>query len=324
MNNKCILAVLFMCPYLVELQSQHLVHSFSISLQSQLTTSTNNSSRFGYKVVFNYCVSTLNNQYKEGILKSFKILPGTNISLIAFSNMIGSEVLNENENPLRNERFNLDFAISPILSFGWGLNENEIVRFAYLNSENEMPLINPFSNSINFTSSFIINSKGRNQQTGGIGFKFNRFYFDYFNDGSFFIGDNGLGDDYDRYWTGGARIGVIIKNPNPKGVIDTFLNIYSNYRVYTGFSKNAYELSHDLLLKYATGKNPFQYLLNSGELKFGLQLNRNTQIECGFQSRSLLLGQNQIHRLGRMPYHFGLTHNRILLNYKYTMNGDIN
>lgn len=300
-----------------KVEAQKIYHSFGLTMHSQIGFGYG----FGYKFTFNYCINSFHNQYRNDQLKNFKILPATTVSFSVYSNMLGHEVLNENENLSRKERFNMDFTISPLLVFGWGSRQNEIIRFVQLNTESEIPLTNPFRNSINFTTTYLINSKGRNQQTGCFGLKINKFFFDYFNDGAFLIGDNGLGDNFDRYWTGGARIGFAVNSNSSKTAIDTSINIYTNYRVYTGFSKDAYELSKDLLLKYTTSNNPFQYLLNSGELKIGVQLNNTTQIEFGNQSRFNLLGQNKIHFYGTMPYHYGLNHNKLFVGYKYNMNG---
>lgn len=248
---------------------------------------------------------------------------GSTISFTCYNNTLGTEVVNENVDGNFFERFVYDFSFSPLFAIGLGKDSLSKLHFTYLNAELESPIINSFQKSFAVSTTFLKNSRDRNQQIGTLSIKLNCFYLDYINDGSFIIKDLGIGDYFDRYWTGGARIGISI--PRRKlgldslNFFDNYLYLQTNYRVYTGYDKEAYELSNSLLFENTINSNFKQVSLNDAELSFSFQPNDQFKFYYGKQGKDLIYFQNKIHYFGHMPLHYGILKTRDFYGIRYTI-----
>ncbi|HRI01214.1 MAG TPA: polymorphic toxin type 23 domain-containing protein [Saprospiraceae bacterium] len=85
---------------------------------------------------------------------------------------------------------------------------------------------------------FILNNNGRNQTVGGIAANYDRVSISYYNDGGVPFDKLGLGDQFDRYWTGGANI--FIHDSQRTNLLEL------SYDQFTGYQKQYYELATKL------------------------------------------------------------------------------
>jgi len=109
-------------------------------------------------------------------------------------------------------------------------------------------LENPFWNSISIGADFLNSLKDghRHQRVGFVNLHFNNFQAGYVNDGGapFDIRPVNLGDVHDRYYTTVVRISYHMKQSNPVDLLEI------SYCKFTGYSENAFEISHNLDLNY--------------------------------------------------------------------------
>ena len=135
--------------------------------------------------------------------ETFNLLPAYQLSFNSYLNGIGT-------NYTRNEiQFDLHHtlllaAYSKKLKIG-GLDirpEFHYIDHAYLKNLSAIPLRS--STSFIVSTNYIINFKKRNQRYGSMIVQVGKFRIQHYNDGGFIFGNLKLGDDNDRWWSGGG------------------------------------------------------------------------------------------------------------------------
>lgn len=107
-------------------------------------------------------------------------------------------------------------------------------------------LQNPYNYSLSLGTNIIFSTDKHKafQRVGFLNLHFNRFQVSYYNDGGFLMADLHLGDGKDRYYTGG----VTFSYNNPTNTFGETTELA--FHKYTGYTKNAFELSNKLNLAY--------------------------------------------------------------------------
>lgn len=186
------------------------------------------------------------------------------------------------------------------------------------------------------STNFILNNHRRNQTVGAITLTTGRFSLNYYNDGGPPINNVGLGDGFDRWWTGG--VGMYLHHRDEYNVGEFYFDQF------TGYEKLMFELGgifgmdiqdYDIFRSFenATGKSGtynltqpgnFGYNYNSSTYygryffspQFGVQLGvigslRNAEKETFFALQDL------IHLLKRDPLHPNKDINRLFYGITY-------
>ncbi len=159
-------------------------------------------------------------------------------------------------------------------------------------------LYDPFIASVGAGSCFINGiSHKRNQQIGYgiVGLWMGQVY--YYNDGAPF-GGIGLGDRYDRWWTGGGQIGFYYLNDN------FFISeIALRYDKFTGYQPLLYELASTLQIDNLPYRQMEKQYFNYGRYQFRVGLQNMTHFIFSVNNPIQWDMQDIIHYNGGMPYH---------------------
>ncbi|MEO9966791.1 MAG: hypothetical protein ABJF11_13420 [Reichenbachiella sp.] len=167
----------------------------------------------------------------------------------------------------------------------------ELITFNTLTAN---PLLNPFRYSLSMGTNLIFNPsrKDKFQYIGFLAGSVYEYQLLYYNDGPIF-NTIGLGDGYDRYWTGGAYFSY--------GYVTSEVRINLGFDKFTGYSRDAYELSTLLGLDYVSYKDEMQNTFNTGAWRlevlekggFGFSVTYKDQYDI----------QHMIHKKGNYAYH---------------------
>lgn len=113
-------------------------------------------------------------------------------------------------------------------------------------------LQNPYDYSLSAGVNYIyaLDSRKVHQKVGFIDGHVLNAQLGYYNDGGPLITGLNLGDHHDRYYTGGGFINVTL---NPTHYLNNF---EISYHKYTGYSKNAFELTNKMGLSFVRYSNP--------------------------------------------------------------------
>jgi len=139
-------------------------------------------------------------------------------------------------------------------------------------------LQNPFDYSFSFGTNIIftpLNKEKQNQRTGFINGHFDRIQITYGNDGGPIISGTSLGDRKDRYYTGIGIVSYHGKSNSPISLVEL------SYKKFTGYTKNAFEVSNELYFNYMDyssnqrNYNKSLWSLNIGNPSKGWGLNYN-------------------------------------------------
>lgn len=133
----------------------------------------------------------------------------------------------------------------------------------YLNTFNLPPLQNPFNWSFSWGGNVIFlftRNENKFQQVGFLNLHLDRFQFSYTNDGPPFFPP--FGDKYDRMHTGGGFISLHGNNDWPINLFE------AGFNKFTGYSKNAYELSNQAGVIYLYYKDQKQQYYNKSHFYF--------------------------------------------------------
>jgi hypothetical protein len=202
-----------------------------------------------------------------------------------------------------------DFVSSIMASIGTAPKSklyNDRLRLRSFNSFIANPISDEFHHSITVGSNVVLNTDKRNQITGFTNVNIARFIrFGYMNDGPPF-GGFGLGDRYDRWWTGSGFIEIFLDQGYTRDLKSPYLDskfIY-NFDRFTGNVQEAYEVSNLLGFKYVPDYKLKENYFNRARGKIGFE-----SYTLGYEISAQWLGllENDLqdiihHRLG-MPYH---------------------
>ena len=135
---------------------------------------------------------------------------------------------------------------------------NRNVPLYYFSNFTFPALQNPYDYSISLGTDFIISTdkfKG-NQRVGFLNVHVDRFQVSYYNDAGTPIDELYLGDGRDRYYTGGATFSY---NGKPKQGVNL---IELSFKKFTGYTRNAFEVSNKLDLAFVNYNNPEEKYYN--------------------------------------------------------------
>lgn len=181
---------------------------------------------------------------------------------------------------LKRQQLNVDWIISFMVVGGIReVNYDDAHRrfnpINFFTDDSSSPLQNPYFNSIALGTNFIRSSDSfkRNQYLGIFNLNIERsLQFTYYNDGTPFHWI-GLGDGFDRYYTGGGFFAVYLDNDKEVDLIQL------SYNKFTGYQPYAFEVANDMQIDFLPYKDPESFYYNQsrwrgkiGSLKNGFAL----------------------------------------------------
>lgn len=182
-------------------------------------------------------------------------------------------------------------------------------------------LQNPFDVSISLGTNLVFPLTDKSKKKQRLGF-FNLHAYpiqlSYYNDGGIIIGDLYLGDRRDRYYTGG----VILSYHGPS---NTLLNLVeASYHKFTGYTKNAFEVSNKLYLNFMSYHDTTQQLYNkslwslnlaSTPRGLGIKFYSYNSVKCDVQHWIHWSMNNAYHMVPYQP-HWGMSGSYFTSNTK--------
>ena len=179
---------------------------------------------------------------------------------------------------------------------GWGgLSKTDKPLFLF-NTFIANPQPNVFKNSVSLSTNFLFNNHDRDQQIGHLGISIDKFQTGYYNDGTpfgSFLG-LGLGDAYDRWWTGGGYF---------RYNFDDGYAIQLQHDKFTGFIKDAFEIGNKLLMDFVPYKEIKEATFNKSMYRFTLTSPSCLGIHLSAADYHKADVQNLIHIIGNMALH---------------------
>ena len=258
-----------------------------------------------------------------GIRKEFKIgndfytIPAYQLSCNIYYNGLGNNILDEFK------EMQLDLVNSVTLTNGFGLDRNE--RPAKLRSFNDMtanPIENDLRWSFSLGTNYIFNNHARNQQLGSFSFNLWKVLtFGYYNDAAPFH-KLGLGDRFDRLWTGGGfgtlNIGRLVSELGGGDSEWTDFRLYYNYERFTADVQAAYVMSKYLSLDHVLVKNPQDNFYNRGQTTFGIKHANGWGFNVDFLGQFPAFDlQDKTHIKRGFSRHFSNAAKRYLFDFNY-------
>ena len=288
--------LVLLCSF--SLKAQTLTPGFSVKLRFE----------FGNKMYANYQVSSaLGVDYQLPTKTKFMSLT-YHLSTNLYRGGLGSSLLLNDANKLRLELVNsigatLGLTGKELKSTGKEYDPTYWKRPLYYWSNHvATPLLNPYEYSFTLATNFIWcnlkqdkNSPARqSQQLWFTGINAHNFTIGMFNDGPPFD-LFGLGDGFDRYWTGGGFFNFRLKK---------YLNgqFETSFDRFTGYSRDAYEAAgklgfrfvpYGVNAKWNQGRMMFTFKHDSGIALNWTQYNLSPNWDVQFL----------IHKAGKLPFH---------------------
>ena len=164
-------------------------------------------------------------------------------------------------------------------SFAVIANTNRNMPLYYFSNFTVPALQNPYDYSISAGTNFILSSDKNksDQRVGFLNLHLYRIQVSYYNDGGAPFDETYLGDSRDRFYTGGALLSY--QGNSQKGINLVELC----YNKFTGYTKNAFEVSNNLDLAFVNYNKPEEKYYNKSlwsltianpEKGFGININR--------------------------------------------------
>jgi hypothetical protein len=255
---------------------------------------------------------------RESELNAAPAVANLQSELLLFRGGLGATMSNKER-----ARLNLEWRNQFTVAVGYA--ENRAGRFlnpvagkpltVFLGNSNPA-LFDPFDVSLVVGSTFVngINVPQK-QQIGGLSLGLYNVQVSYCNDGPiynwFFMP---TGDAYDRWWTGGGRIGYYNASD-----LTFFTSLELRYDKFTGYQPNAYELASRLGLNFIPYKNKREALKNQGRYSLLAGIRNRMLVGVNLYDPRMVDFQNMIHTIGRMPFHQTNLKQRIGVQYDYRL-----
>ncbi len=222
-----------------------------------------------------------------------------------------------------------DFIISPMVTFGSDENidsidfHNRHVPLYYFSDLSANPLQNNYSWSFSIGSNYVfpflkpkrLKRDKRNQKVGFINLMFDRtIQVSYYNDGGPIISDLKIGDEYDRYYSGGIVISY-------HGNLNEEINQAElSFHKYTGWVSAAYTAAKHLNIDYIPYIDSSAFYYNQSRLKISVSnIKRGIGGEIFIYNWKPIDLQDFLHLINDYPFH--PSSNQVLIgggaNYKY-------
>jgi hypothetical protein len=148
---------------------------------------------------------------------------------------IYTKALGANLNPLVGD-IQIDFTNSFTFGPTWGGQLSYYKNFRTIATGSYYNVVTNTSGAFLLSTNFIINNHGRNQTDGSITISFPGVTINYYNDGGTPFDFLPLGDDFDRWWTGG--FGIYLHNRQGYNTAEF------SFDQFTGYSPLLFELSN--------------------------------------------------------------------------------
>ena len=159
------------------------------------------------------------------------------------------------------------------------INTNRNVPLYYFSNFSYPALQNPYSYSISAGTNFIFSTDKfkSSQRVGFLNLHLHTIQVSYYNDGGTPFEQTTLGDGKDRFYSGGALISY--HGISTKGISQVELS----FNKFTGYTKNAFEVSNNLDLAFVNYNNTEEKYYNKSlwslnianpESGFGININR--------------------------------------------------
>lgn len=234
------------------------------------------------------------------------------IQLEAFKGGVGSSLLGGN-------RSKFVWDLRNIFQINVGYIANNSVKgrpLTKLIGSSEYALKDPFDYSFGLGTVFVngLNHQ-RNQQLGYATVGVLEISAGYLNDGPPF-GVIGLGDTYDRWWTGAGYLGAYFQND--KGFIT---DIAIQYQRYTGWQPNLYEMTNMLGLDYLSYKDKAEQFLNQGSWTYTLGILNSLRVDVKIYEAKKFDIQNLIHVGRNFTFHPNVLKKRVTFGGGFLLNG---
>lgn len=169
----------------------------------------------------------------------------------------------------------------------------------YFNTFTAQPLQNPYNWSLSIGGNlifFLSRKTDRFQQVGFLNGHFDRFQVNYINDGPPFFPP--FGDRFDRLHTGG---GYITFHGDDAWAINL---VELGFNKFTGYSRNAYELSNRIGAGYIYYKDTSQQYYNKSRIYLNVaNTSKKIGMSVNFYNYSRLDVQHKIHLSSFYPLH---------------------
>lgn len=209
----------------------------------------------------------------------------------------------------------MDLVNSFTIGVGGG-GEDHLKYMRTLNNNSTYNLLHNWENMAAVSVNLILNNNGRHQYNGALTATFGDFTFTYYNDGGPFFEHLGLGDQLDRFWTGG--LSLFFHN------YEAYNDVELSFDQFTGFSPLMYKFStllgidfFDYPVSNSKIGNP---KLNTSEYNARVFLNRNYSLDLGVRGSLTSYGANS----GK-TYYYGLQDLlHVLLGFSLHPNTDTN
>lgn len=136
----------------------------------------------------------------------------------------------------------IDWTSNIALGLLWG--DSSPVKF--IQTINNTPFYNlqhRSKNAFHIGSNFIMNNYKRHQTNGMFSLTVDRLSMTYYNDGGPFFSQLGLGDGFDRYWTGGLMIYFHDNRQLDTNTVASFNRIEVTFDQFTGYKPQMYEIT---------------------------------------------------------------------------------
>lgn len=242
-----------------------------------------------------------------GIAKAFRnnFMPGYQIGVSLYQGGLGNSVATS-----RRYNLQLDWINTFFLTVGSDQSEHPKVLYTF-HSYSSMPLSNPYKASLTLGTNLVRNIHKRHQTVGFVNAGLERWQFLYYNEGPFF-NYLGLGDGYDRWWTGGGLISW--------GSHTDYFQLMFAYDKFTGFSQDAFELSNLLGFEHTRYENPMENTYNSGRYKLEYIDKSGMAVKIVLADCDKIDFQNEIHLFGQQAYHPMVLKTHVFIGASFTHN----
>ncbi len=236
----------------------------------------------------------------------------------------------------------IDWTSNIALGVLWG-GKDDIKSLQSINNTPFYNLRHKSKNAVQIGTNFIMNNYKRHQTNGMFSMTFDRFSMTYYNDGGPFFSQLGLGDNFDRYWTGGVLLYLHDKKMEGDSVVATFNRLEVTFDQFTGYRPQMYEITtifgadiqdYDLFQQFGRQDSTLNYSVVPKD-KVGYDFNASRySVNYNFdESIGASLGiigslrdlkrekyfalQDIIHILTEVPIHPNKDTNRLSLGFNY-------
>ncbi len=251
-------------------------------------------------------------------------------TLTLYTRTLGNDL-----NPLKTD-VQIDFINTLVLGF---VSRDTLDYMKYLRTMNNAPYYNLRHNNKNALfvgTNFVLNNHGRKQAVGSITITARDYSLNYYNDGGIPIDVVGIGDGFDRWWTGGFMFTKHTHERDLVGKMHSYNRWEGSFDQFTGYAPLVYELSNILGINIPeydmTHSKDSSYMAitpasyNAATYNIKYYATENYGFDLGvigsLTSKNHYFGvQDLIHRNGRFPLHPNRDINRLTLGLTFNKNG---